>query len=120
VLRRIFGPKREEVGGDWRRMHNEELHNSYTSPHTIRMVISRRMRSARHVARMGELRNLHNILVGKPGGKRPLGRSGNRREDNIRMDISETKWQGVDWMHVAQERDKWRALVNTVMNLRVP
>jgi hypothetical protein len=74
VLRRLFGPKRGKVTGDRRKLHNEELHNLYTSPNIIRMIKSRRMRWAGHVARMGELRNAYSILVGKPGGKRPLGR----------------------------------------------
>jgi hypothetical protein len=77
VLRRIFGPKRDEVTGDWRTLHNEEFHNLYSSPN--RMIKSRRMRWARHVARRGEKRNAYRILVGKPEGKRPLGRPRHRR-----------------------------------------
>jgi hypothetical protein len=73
VLRRIFGPKRDEVAGDWRKLHNEELHRLYSSPSIIRMIKSRRMRCAGHVARMGEKRNAYRILVGNPEGKRPLG-----------------------------------------------
>jgi hypothetical protein len=74
VLRRIYGPKRDEVTGDWRKLHNEELHNLYSSPNTIRMIKSRKMRWAEHVGRMGETRNAYRILVGRPEGKRPLGR----------------------------------------------
>jgi hypothetical protein len=75
MLRRIFGPRREEVTGDWRKLHNEELHNFYSSPNIIKMIKSRRMRRARHVARMGETRNAYRILVGKAEEKRPLGRT---------------------------------------------
>jgi hypothetical protein len=118
VLRRIFGPKRDEVTGDWRRLHNEELHSVYSSPSIIRMIKSRRMRWAGHVARMGEKRNACRILVGKPEGKRPLGRTRRRWVDN--MDFREMGWDGMDWIDLAQDRDRWRTLVNTVMNLRVP
>jgi hypothetical protein len=89
VLRRIFGPKRDEVTGRWRKLHNEELHNLYFSPSIIRMIKSRRMRWAGHVARMGETRNAYRILVGKPEGKRPLGRPRHRWVDNIKMDHRE-------------------------------
>jgi hypothetical protein len=87
VLRRIFGPKRDEVTGEWRKLHSEELHNLYSSPDIIRQVKSRRMRWARHVARMGEERNVYKVLVGKPEGNRPLGRPRRRWEDGIRMDL---------------------------------
>jgi hypothetical protein len=120
VLRRIFGPKRDEVTGEWRKLHNEELHNLYASPNIIRMIKSRRMRWEGHVARMGEKRNAYRILVGKPEGRRPLGRPRRRGVDNIKMDLRETGWDGVDWVDLAQDRDHWRALVNTVMNFRVP
>jgi hypothetical protein len=89
VLRRIFGPKRDEVTGGWRKLHNEELYNLYSSPSIIRMIRSRRMRWAGHVARMGEKRNLNRILMGKPEGKRPLGRYRHRWKDVIRMDLRE-------------------------------
>jgi hypothetical protein len=85
----------------------------------IRQIKSRRMRWAGHVARMGEGRNLHRVLVGKPEGKRPLGRPSRRWEDGIRMDLEEIGWGGVEWIHLAQDRDRRRALVNAVMNLRV-
>jgi hypothetical protein len=83
VLRRIFGPKRDDVTGDWRKLHNEELHNLYSSPNIIRMMKSRSMRWAGHVPRMGETRNVYMILVGKPEGKRALGRPKHRWVDNI-------------------------------------
>jgi hypothetical protein len=87
VLRRIFGPKRDEVTGGWRQLHNEELHNLYSSPSTIIMIKSRRMRWARHVARMGKKRNAYRILVGKAEGKRPLGRPRRKWVDNFKMDL---------------------------------
>jgi hypothetical protein len=84
VLRRIFGPKRDEVTGDWKKLHNEDLHNLYSSPNIIRMIKSRRMRWAEHVARMGKTRNAYRILV---EGKRPLGRQRRRWVDNIKIDL---------------------------------
>jgi hypothetical protein len=116
----LFGPKRDEVTGDWRKMHNEGLHNLYSSPSIIKMIKSRRMRQAGHVARMGERRNVYRILVGKPEGRRPLGRPRRRWVDNIKMDHREIGRGGIDWIDLAQDRDQWRPLVNTVMNLRVP
>jgi hypothetical protein len=118
--RRTFGPKRDDVTGDWRKLHNEELHNLYSSPDIIRMNKSKRMRWAEHVARMGETRNAYRILVGKPEGKRPLGRPRPRWVDNIKMDLGEIGWDGRDWIKLAQDREQWRAVVNTAMNLRVP
>jgi hypothetical protein len=119
VLRRIFGPKREEVTGEWRRLHNEELNNLFSSPNIIRVIKSRRMKRAVHVARMGEKRGAYRILVGKPQGRRPLGRPRRRWEDNIKMDIQEVGWD-TDWIELAQDRNRWWAIVNAVMNLRVP
>jgi hypothetical protein len=119
VLRRIFGPKRDEVTGEWRKLHNEELHDLYSSPSIIRIIKSRRMRWAGHVARMGEKRNAYRLLVGKPEGKRPLGRPRRRWVDNIRMDLGEVGW-GDDWIDLAKDGNRWRALVNSVSNLRVP
>jgi hypothetical protein len=112
VLRRIFGPKRDEVMGEWRRLHNEELHNLYSTPDIIRQVKSKRMRWAGHVARMGEERNLCKVLAGKPEGKRPLGRPRRRWEDGIRMDLRETGLGAVDLIRLAQGRDRWRAVVS--------
>jgi hypothetical protein len=120
AIRRIFGPKRDEVTGGWRKLRNEELHGFYSSPSIIRVIKARRMRWAGHVARMGEVRVAYNILVGRPEGRRPLGRPRRRWEDNIIMDLREIGFGDVDWIHLAQDRGRWRALVNTVMNLRVP
>jgi hypothetical protein len=120
VLRRIFGPKRDEVTGGWRKLHNEELHDLYSSPSTVRVIKARKMRWAGHVACMGEVRGAYNILVGRPEGKRPLGRPRHRWEDNIKMDLREIEFGDVDWIRWAQDRDRWRALVNTAMSLRVP
>jgi hypothetical protein len=119
VLRRIFGPKRDEVTGECRKLHNEKLHNLYSSPDIIRQVKSRRMRWAGHVARMGEERKVYKILVGKPEGKRALGRPRRRWEDGIRMDLREIGLRGVDWIRLSQDRDRWRSVVSAVMNLRV-
>jgi hypothetical protein len=119
VLRGIFGPKRDEVMGEWRKLHNEELHNLYSSPDIIRQVKSRQMRWAGHVARMGEERKMYKVLVGKPEGKRSLGRPRRRREDEIRMDLREIGFGGVDWIRMSQDRDRWWAVVSAVMNLRV-
>ena len=120
VLRRVLGPKRDEVTGEWRKLHNEELSDMYSLPNIVRVVKSRRMRWAGHVARMGEGRGVHRVLVGKPEGKRPLGRPRRRWEDNIKMDLQEVGGGCEDWMELAQDRDRWRALVSTVMNFRVP
>jgi hypothetical protein len=120
VFRRIFGPKKDEVTGGWRKLHNEELHGLYSSPSIVRVMKARRMRWAEHVARMAEARGAYNILVGKPKGRKPLVRPRRRWEDNIKMDLGETGFGDVDWIHWAQDRDRWRAVVNTIMNLRVP
>jgi hypothetical protein len=120
VLRRIFGPKRDHVTGDWRKLHNEELHNLYSSPNIIRMIKSRRMRWAGHVGRMGERRNAYRILVWKPEGKGPLGRPRRRWVDNIQIDPREIGWGGMDWIHLAQDHNQWGALGNMLMNLLVP
>jgi hypothetical protein len=92
VLRRIFGPRRDEMAGGWNELHNEEFHDLYSSPSIIRMIKLRRMKWTRHVARMGEKRNTYMLLVGKPEGKRPLGRPRRRWVDNIRMDLGEVGW----------------------------
>jgi hypothetical protein len=119
VLRRIFGPKGDEATGGWRKLHNEELSDLCSSPSIIRIIKSRRMSWARHVARTGEKRNAYRLIVGKQKGKRPLGRPRRRWVDNIKLDILEIGWGGVDWIGLAQGSDKWRALVNAVINLRV-
>jgi hypothetical protein len=106
VLRRIFEPKRDGVTGGWRKLHNEELHNLYSSPSIIRIIKSRRMRL---VAQMGEKRNMYRLLVGNE-----------RWIDNIKMDLLEIGLSFVDWIGLAQDRHRWRALVNAVMNLRGP
>jgi len=120
VLRTMFGPKREEVARGWRRLHNEGTHNLYTSPNIIRVMKSRGMRCTGHIACMGEMRCACKILVGKPERKRPLGRLRHRWEHSIRTDVREIVSESVDWIHLAQDRDQWRVLVNTVINLRVP
>jgi hypothetical protein len=120
VLRRIFGPKRDEVTGKWRRLHNKELYALYSSPNIIRVIKSRGLRWAGHVARMGERKGAYRALVKKPERRRPLGRPRRRWEDNIKIDLREVGWGGMDWINLAQDRDRWPALVNTVMNLRVP
>jgi hypothetical protein len=118
VLRRIFGPKRDEVTVEWRELHNKELHDLYSSPSIIRINKSRRMRWAGHVARMGEKMNI--LLAGKPEGKRPLGRPRCRWVDNIMMDLGEVGWRDVDWISLAKDRNRWRAVVNSILNLRLP
>jgi hypothetical protein len=119
VLRKIFGPKREE-DGPCRKLHNDELHNPYSSPNIVRVIKSRRMRWAGHVTRMGEGRGVYRFLIGRPEDKRPLGRPRRRWEDNITMDLREVGIDGANWIRLAQDRVQWRAFVNTVMTLRVP
>jgi hypothetical protein len=120
VLRSIFGPKRDEVTGHWKKLNNEELHNLYSSPNVIRLIKSGRMRWAGHIVRMGETRNAYRILVGKPEGNRPLGKPRCRWVDNIKMNLREIGWDGTDWIELAQDMAQWRGRVKTVMNLRVP
>jgi hypothetical protein len=120
VLRRVFEPKRDEVTREWRKLHIEELSDLYSLPNILRVVKSRRMRGAGHVALMGEGRGVYRVLVGKPEGERPLGRPRRRWEDNIKMDLQEVGGSCGDWIELAQDRDRWRALVGTVRNLRVP
>jgi hypothetical protein len=119
VLRRIFGPKRDDVTEGWRKRHNKELHDFFSSLSMIRFIKSRRMRSVVHVARMREKRNVYRLLVGNPEGKRPLGRPRHNWIDNIKLDIADVGWSVVDCIGLAQDRYSWRALVNSVMNLRV-
>ena len=120
VLRRIFGAKWDEVTGEWRKLHNEELNDLYCSPNVVRVIKWRGVRWAGNVARMGERRGVYRVLVGRPEGKRPLGRSRRRWENNIKMDLEEVGRGRGDWMELAQDRDRWRALVGTVRNFRVP
>ena len=119
VLRR-FGPRSDEVTGEWRRLHNEELNDLYSSPNIVRVIKLKRMRWAGHVGCMGEERGVYRILVGKPEGRRPLGRPRRRWVDNIRMDLQEVGCGYMDWIGLAQDMDRWRTLVSAVMNLRVP
>ena len=120
VLRRIFGPRRDEVTGEWRRLHNEELNDLYSLPNIVRVIKSRKMRWAGHVAHMGENRRVYRVLLGKPEGRRPLGRPRHRWVDNIRMDLQEVGCGYMEWIGLAQERNRWRTLVSAVKNLRVP
>jgi hypothetical protein len=113
TLRRILGLKREKLAGSWRRLHNEELNNLHASPNIIMTPESRSMRWAEHIARVEQMRNAYNILVGMPERKKLLGRSRRRWEDNIRVDLMEMGWEFVDWLHLAQGKDQWRALVST-------
>jgi hypothetical protein len=117
VLRRIFGPKREE-DGSWRKLHNDELHNLYSSRNNLSMIKSRRMRWVGHVVRRGEGRGIYRVLVGRPEGKRPLGRPRRRWEDNIKMDLRGIGIDGTNWIQLAQNRVGWRAFMSRVMNFR--
>jgi hypothetical protein len=105
---RIFGPKREE-DGSWRKLHNDELHDKYSSPNIVRVIKSRKMGWAGHVARMGEGRGVYRILVGRTEGKRPLGRPRRKWEDNIKMNLREIGIDGANWIQLAQDRVQWRA-----------
>jgi len=119
VLRRIFGPKRNKVTREWRKLYNEEFNDMYSSPNIVRVIKSRRMKWAGHVARMGERRGVYRVVVGKPEGKRQLGRPRHRWENNIKMDLQEVGCGGMDWIELAHDMERWRALVNAVMNLWV-
>jgi hypothetical protein len=119
VLRKIFGPKREE-DESWRKLHNDELHDLYSSLNIVRVIKSRRMSWAGNVERIGEGRGAYRVLVGRPEGKRLLGRPRRRWEDNIIMDLREIGIDGANWIRLAQDRVQWRAFVNTVMKLQVP
>jgi len=119
VLRRIFGPRRDKVTGEWRKLYNEELNDLYSSPNIVWVIKSRRMRWVGHVARMGEERGVHRVLVGKLEGRRPLGRPRHRWVDT-RLDLQEVGCGYMDWIGLAQDRDRWQTLVSAVMNFRVP
>ena len=115
MLRRIFGPKRDGVTGEWRKLHNEELSDLYCLPNILWVIKSKRMRWAGHVARMEEGRGVHKVLVGNPEGKRPLGRQKRRWKNTIMMDLEEVGRGYGDWMELAQDRESWLALVSTVV-----
>jgi hypothetical protein len=119
MLRRIFGPKREE-DRSWRKLHNDELHSLYSSPNIVKVIKSRRMWWAGHVARMGEGRGIYRVLLGRSEGKRPLGRPRRSWEDNIKIDLRDIGIDVANWIRLAQDRVQWRTSVNAVMNLRVP
>jgi len=120
VLRKIFRPKRDEVTREWIKLHNEELNDLYCSTNIVRVIKSRRVRWAGYVARLGKRRGVCRVLVGNPEGKRPVGSPRRRWVDIIKMDLQEVGCGGMDWIELAEHRDRWRALVNAVMNLRVP
>ena len=120
VLRKIFGAKKDEFTAEWRKLHNAELHALYSSLNIIRNLKSRRLRCARHVARMKQSRNAYRVLVEKPEENRPLRRPRRRWEDNIKMDLREMGCDPGEWIDLAEDRDLWRAYVRAVMNLRVP
>ena len=120
VFGRIFGPRKDVVTEEWRRLHNEELNDLYSSPNIVRVIKSGKMRWVGHVARMGEERGVYRVLVGKPEGRRPLGRPKRRWVDNIRTDLQKVGCGYMDWIGLAQDRDRWRTVVSAVMNLRVP
>jgi hypothetical protein len=117
VPKRIFGPKRDEIRGEWRKLHNEELNDLYSSPSIFRVIKSRRMRCKGQVARMGESKGVYKVLVGRPEGMRPLGRPRHRWKDNINMDLQEVRCEGMDWIYLADDRDRWRALLNSAKNI---
>jgi len=108
------------VTGEWRKLHNEEVNDLYSSPINVRVIKSRRMRCVGHVACVGERRGMYRVLVGKPEAERPLGRDRHRWENSIKVDLQEVGCGGMDWIELAQDRDSWWALVNAVMNLQVP
>jgi hypothetical protein len=120
VLRRKFGPKKEEVTAEWRQLHSEEPNDKYFSPSIVRVIKWRGMRWIGHVARMGQRRVAYRVFVGKSEGKRRLGRPRYRWEDNSKMDLQEVGWRSMDWIDMAQDRDRWRTLVIAVMKIRVP
>jgi hypothetical protein len=117
VLRRVFGPNGDRVMGE--SLDSGEHHNLYSSPNIIRQIRSRRMRGVGHVACMREDRKVYKVLVAKPKGKRRLRRLRHRWEDGIKVDHRQIGWEGMEWIYMAEDRDQWQALVNTVMYLWV-
>ena len=120
VLRGIFGSKTDEVTGEWRKLHNEELNCLDSSPNSLRVIKSRTMRWAGHVVRMGDRRGVCRVSVGKPEGKRPVERSRRSWDNNNKMDLQKVGCGSMGLIEVAQDRDRWRALVSAVMILRFP
>ena len=120
VFKRIFGPKRDEVTVERRKLHTEELNDLYSSPKIVRMIGSRRMRWVEHVARIGERKGVYRVLVGKPEGKRPPRRTRRRWADNIKMDHQEVGCGRMDGIELVENRDKWQTFVNAEMSLRIP
>jgi hypothetical protein len=117
VLRKIFGPKRDEVTGEWRKLHIEKFNDLYSSPNIFLVTKSTRIRRPGHVVHMGERRGVYRVLAGKPERKRPFGRPRSRWKGNIKVDLQEVGCWDMDWIELAQDRDRWRALVNAIMNL---
>jgi len=117
VLRRIFGPKRDEVTAECRKLHKEELNDGHCSPNITRVIKSRQINWAGLLARMGKSRDIYRVLVGKPEGKRPLGRPRHRWENNNKMDIQEVRYGRMDWIQMAWVSDRWLAVVSAVVNL---
>jgi hypothetical protein len=120
VLWKISEPKRDEVTGEWRRLHNEQLYDLYSSPNIVRASKSRRMRLSGHIARMGDRKGASRVFMGRSERKRPHGIPRHIWDGSIVMDIQEVGWVGMDWIYLALDRDRWRALVNAVMNLPLP
>jgi hypothetical protein len=120
VLRRVFWPKRDEVTGQWGKLHYGELNDLYSSPSIVRVIKSRRMRWVGHVVHIRERRGIYRALVGKRGVKRPFGKPRRRKEDSIKMDVQEMGCGGMDWVELAQDRDRMWELVYVAMNLQIP
>ena len=120
VLRRIYGPKRGEETEEWRKLHNEELSDLLRSPNVVRVIKSRRIRCTGHVAHMGEGRGVYRVLVGKPEGKRHLEHLGEDARIMLRWILRKCDVGGMDWIELDQDKDRWRTLLNLVMNFRVP